>query len=331
MITVYMNETFNEMSSLILAIKKKYNGVRFIASGTGKKKYKVHVTKYIAEKTGLTDSEYIEECLYICELYKVDMFFVQNRPDLIMQDKERFENIGVRLICNELDVLNILYNDRESFYKMLENLGKETTFSFNALVPRYQRFDSKEDFIRACVSARDDIAILTSPDVKDIQSKSKFIKVIQQINSENIFNNYENYKSISDIQSLISLMSREQFNDLLLLRDISESELVMNCIVTNYGVKTVCYDIGSDTTVQSKFFERLAKRLRDRFNLVGAFHVHLRIDTASKIGLNRNIKIIDIHNGFSKEVSIIYNEYNINLLEELLLGDYYEEDICNRA
>ena len=331
MITVYINDTLNEITSLIKGVKEEFKQIKVIASGIGKKKYKTLVDKYIVENEFLSNSSYVDECLYICRVHKVKYFIVHRKMTAISARVDEFRKIGTKLICSNKDTLEILYGNREAFFKKIELLGSDSSFNYNVVIPYYSKVWKKDDFVRQCVDLEHDIAILSQVSDNDVASPSKIMHVIQQVEYENIFEMGSNCKSLSDVQSMVSLMPYEMFSELVIIRDISHNEIVINGVASNKEVRSVCYDKESDSLLESKFFRELAERICRRLCIAGAFHIHLREDVGTKKNLIKSIRVIDVHGGFSREIGILCNEYGINLLRDILIGECHEEDICNRA
>ena len=108
MVRIWLNHWFSTAYNIINLIKA--DEIDFYFIGTNDNEYAVYKTvcdEWYVEPV-LKDEEYVEYCLSFCKEHSVDIFMLRRGMLAISNNKFRFENIGVKVMVDDFEIINIL-------------------------------------------------------------------------------------------------------------------------------------------------------------------------------------------------------------------------------
>ena len=118
MVRIWLNHWFSTAYNIINLIKADEKD--FYIIGTNDNEYAVYKTvcdEWYVEPV-LKDEEYVEYCLSFCKEHSVDIFMPRRGMLAISNNKFRFENIGVKVMVDDFEIVNILNPKKLIYTKM---------------------------------------------------------------------------------------------------------------------------------------------------------------------------------------------------------------------
>ena len=125
---IYFNHWFSAITPVVEDLKKTFgNSVQIIASSHNENHtIKNSVDKFIVEDT---DCDYVDTILNICKDNNVDLFFVRKNAKLIANRRTEFEAIGVKLILEDNEAIELTTNKAKT-YEFFKESGLEHFIPF---------------------------------------------------------------------------------------------------------------------------------------------------------------------------------------------------------
>ena len=141
MIRIWLNHWFSTAYSIIQLIKKDESDFWIIGSNEREQAvYKDVCDEWHVEPV-LEDEEYVSFCLDFCVKNKVNIFAPRRKMVTISKYKEQFEKIGVKVLIDDYEIVNML-NQKDVAYKFFEE-------NSIGIVPDYYSVTTADDFLRA--------------------------------------------------------------------------------------------------------------------------------------------------------------------------------------
>ena len=141
MVRIWLNHWFSTAYNIINLIKADEQD--FYIIGTNDNEYAVYKTvcdEWYVEPV-FKDEEYVEYCLSFCKEHSVDIFMPRRGMLAISKNKSRFENIGVKVMVDDFEIVNILNHKTEAY-----ELFTDKQIGF---VPDYRTVTNVKDFLAA--------------------------------------------------------------------------------------------------------------------------------------------------------------------------------------
>lgn len=323
---VYFNHWFSSIRNVLEDIKIKHNNmIKIIVSSTNSN----HTCKDIADKfiiESIGYDSYVDWVYNLCIENKVDIFFVKKHAKDIMKESEKFKLAGIKLICEEYDVLNSL-DRKSSMYSLISD-----TYPFKYAIPYYRLFGKCIDAIKwlrsvkgtnnaYCFKLDSDEGGQSFREIIDdtITISSLSSTWVNKLTTEQIIRMIEDIEDIEDTD----------VNKLIFMEKLYEPELSIDCYDSKNGFIAICREKQMGR-VQRIFYDEtyynICHLLKNKLKLQFPFNVQFRASTYDK----DNKKIIDINprlsGGVYQEVILGYNIAEICLLDALGLDDQYNID-----
>ena len=142
---IWFNHWFSTAVHLIRLIRAAGGDLRFLGTSTNPRAlYREAVDVWEDEPEFAADDDYVQWALTFCRTHDVDVFVPRRRLAAIVEAREAFAALGVRLFAPDDGALVHALDDKGATYKLLQSWG------LDALVPPYRMVHSLDAF-RAAV------------------------------------------------------------------------------------------------------------------------------------------------------------------------------------
>ena len=226
MIKVWFNHWFSTVYRLIELIKEDEEEQIFVI-GTNLRIDSViqKVCDEWYEEPHIYGEEYILYCLDFCREHNVDVFVPRRHMVEISKNKERFEEIGVKVLADDFKVIDFL-NDKAAAYEHFRNYE-------NINIPDYFKVNNAEDFAKAYDALRKNHKQVCVKFVRD-EGGMSFRKIIENVNEFDRLRMYQG-TSISYNDLYTALSTKEAFDDLMVMPYLDGLEVSVDCLRTDTG------------------------------------------------------------------------------------------------
>lgn len=226
MIKVWFNHWFSTAYGLIELMKKDDEEEIYVI-GTNLQTDSViqKVCDEWHEEPNLYGEEYISYCLDFCREHNVDVFVPRRNMADVSRAKERFEEIGVKVMVDDLKAIELLGNKATAYehFKGYENVN----------IPDYFTVKTAEEFEKAYKSLRENHEQVCIKFVRD-EGGMSFRKIIENVNEFDRLKVYQGTSiSYSDVYSALS--TKVEFDELMVLPYLSGLEVSVDCLRTDTG------------------------------------------------------------------------------------------------
>jgi len=142
---IWFNHWFSTAVHLIRLMRAAGGDLRFLGTSTNPRAlYREAVDVWEDEPEFAADDDYVQWALTFCRTHDVDVFVPRRRLAAIVEAREAFAALGVRLFAPDDGALVHALDDKGATYKLLQSWG------LDALVPPYRMVHSLDAF-RAAV------------------------------------------------------------------------------------------------------------------------------------------------------------------------------------
>lgn len=219
--TIWFNHWFSTAYHYIRELKSK--GYYVIASNQRDTcVYKTVASEFYIEPN-YQGNEYLEWALNFVKEHKVDIFFVKKNMDVIQKNLDKFDVIGVKVVCERGDIYNIL-QDKFKTMQLLQDTG---------LCPEMYIVNNVKDFKDAYQALRDKYEKVCIKYNKDegatsyrlISDKSQGIEILDTPSN-----------SIPYDYICACLSSVHWFNDLIVMPYLKSPEISIDCLQADNGL-----------------------------------------------------------------------------------------------
>lgn len=144
MIRVWFNHWFSAVYNIISMMREGCAEELYVigTNKNGTAVYQSMCDEWHSEPDGCTDTEYVDFCLEFCKMHQVDVLIPRRGLSLIMQNTDRFTEIGVKLFGDASSEMITILDDKIAAYRFFSERGLEC-------IPDVQVAHSLEDFSRA--------------------------------------------------------------------------------------------------------------------------------------------------------------------------------------
>lgn len=232
-IGIYFNHWFSSIYGVIEDIKKRMgNRVNIVVESKNRNHACRNVADvFLVEPDEMGDDLYIERCLNICKQYEIKIFFPRDKAQLIARNKYRFEQLGVNVVIEDADILNIIDN-KVCTYEKLKNSYLDT------FIPYY--FSGGEDEKRMILSRIDRDRNLCVKMASDEGGKS--FRIIENGNTVT-FNSLNDYRvnriSNAEAKSIVETAGAK-LNKLIFMEVLDTPEISVDCYASRKGFISIC-------------------------------------------------------------------------------------------
>ena len=174
----------------------------------------------------LEENEYVEFCLEFCKAHGVDVFVPHRHMTAIAENKERFDNLGVKLFSDSGEKLRLFENKAEA-YEALRKLG-------GINVPCFRTVTNADGFRDAFAELSGEYSDLCVKFVNDEGARS-FRRIKPKTDAFDSLRCYPGF-SITYDELYSALASRESFDELMIMPYLQSEEVSTDCLKTDGGI-----------------------------------------------------------------------------------------------
>ncbi len=177
------------------------------------------------EEPRINGEDYILYCLNFCKEHNVDVFVPRRNMGEISKNKERFEEIGVKLLADDYSIIKKLENKSDS-YKLFKDCG-------NINIPDYYTVTTASEFAQAYTALRKNHKQICVKFVRD-EGGMSFRRIKEDINEFKRLREYQG-AGISYLDLLSALSTQEKFDELMVMPYLDGLEVSVDCLKTASG------------------------------------------------------------------------------------------------
>ena len=177
------------------------------------------------EDSPLKGDEYISFCLDFCKKHDIDVFVPRRCMTDVSRCKDKFEEIGVKVLVDDYSVVSLLENKAKTyeFFKNYENVR----------IPDFYSVTNTQQFTEAYTELRKKYAQICVKFVRD-EGGMSFRKITESVNEFERLRIYQG-TSISYIDLYSALSTRESFDELMVMPYLEGNEVSVDCLRTPSG------------------------------------------------------------------------------------------------
>lgn len=262
---VYFNQWFSSIGKVIDDIRKKHEDeVKIIASSKNKNHvYKKYVDLFIEEDwiEGKTHEEtmvnYIDWLLNICSKYKVDYFFCKKYSKYIVENKLRFNTLGVHIICDNIDIQNMFSSKAEVYDVINNNRDIMGLTSLIDILPEYHIFNeyTVQDALNYIEQHADsgDICLKLDSD----EGGTSFRRIKKARLGIDSLHEPMDYRITPEQAEELVFESGSKLSDILFMELLSGPEISADCYNSKNGLITICRSKQADRVQKVYYDEKI--------------------------------------------------------------------------
>lgn len=309
---VLFNQWFSSIGSIIDDIKKNI-GHRVIIIGTSKNPnhvYKNNVNIFVKEQWE-TDEEYIEFMLKTCKEYRVDIFICKKKAKLIMLNKERFDELGVKILYEDIDTIEKTEDKIQVYNKLKDTIP--------SIIPFYTHTDNKSEAIKLITDSDKKLCMKLSND----EGGFSFREIVdKEVNFNTLSGYWVNKLRKNEAIELIESLNEEELSKIMFMEMLDGPEISVDCYNSLNGFIAICRTkegrcekIFRDSTI-----ENICYNIGKIYNFKNIFNVQFRFKPGSNGDITeQNLRLLEINTRVSGGM---YLEVECGL--NLLLYELYD-------
>lgn len=226
MIKIWLNHWFSTAYNIINLIKENENDFHIIGTNDSDNAvYKIVCDEWYVEPV-LKDEEYVDFCLAFCKEHEVDVFMPRRGMILISKEKIQFEEIGVKVMVDDFEIVNLL-NHKTKAYELF--LNKQIGF-----VPDYRMVTNVKEFLEAYKFMLSKYERVCFKFIKDEGGKSYRLIDNSRKGYHALYKKQNTRMTLED--AIIALSEREKFSPIIVMPYLSGDEVSVDCLKTEYGI-----------------------------------------------------------------------------------------------
>ncbi len=227
MIRVWFNHWFSTSYRLI-ELMKENEGEQVWVIGTNKQFHSVirNVCDEWYEEPDTDGDAYVEDCIRFCLDHRIDVFVPRRRMPDISRNKERFLEIGVRVMAEEYFRLELLA-DKARTYELFR--GQESLS-----IPEYYTVNTAEEFRHAYSKLKSEYSQVCAKFVLD-EGGMSFRRFTEAAEPDHMLKTYAG-STVPVRLYLEWLQAAEPFDDLMVMPCLSGREISVDCLNTPSGL-----------------------------------------------------------------------------------------------
>ena len=174
----------------------------------------------------LKDNEYVNYCLDFCAKNKVDVFMPRRGMVIISKDKDRFNEIGTKVMVEDYDIVSVL-NQKEVAYKYFRD-------NQLAPVPKYYTVTNAQSFLDAYEKLKTVYEQVCFKFVKDEGGKSFRLIDNQRKGYTALFKKQNTRMTLDDVMDALS--ERDEIAPIMIMPFLPGDEVSVDCLDTEQGL-----------------------------------------------------------------------------------------------
>lgn len=271
MVRVWFNHWFSTSYRLIELIKQDQQEEIYVI-GTNKQIDSV-IQKVCDEwyQESLADGEeYIQYCLDFCKEHQIDVFVPRRNMVEISQNRQRFSDIGVRVMVDDYDVIKLL-NDKVATYDLLRECK-------DVKIPEYRMVNTADEFEAAYRELKQNSEQICVKFVKD-EGAMSYRRIIDHVDRFKRLRIYQGAEMLYDDYIGI-LREVDSFDDLMVMPYLPGNEISVDCLNTEDGLIAIPRFKGSsrhEKIVFDKDILGMTRTIMDKIQLQYPCNIQFKI------------------------------------------------------
>ncbi|MDE6915841.1 MAG: ATP-grasp domain-containing protein [Lachnospiraceae bacterium] len=227
MIKVWFNHWFSTSYRLIELMKEDAREQIYVIGSNRQRDSVIQkVCDEWYEEPDIDGEEYLAFCLEFCREHKVDAFVPRRKMVEISQNRERFSQLGVRVMADAYDTIALL-NDKAAAYTFFKDCGGLHIPDF-FVVNQYDAFEQayrrlRADYGQVCVKFVSD------------EGGMSFRKIVDQVDPLRQLRTYPG-SSIAFETLAETLRAAKTFDDMMVMPYLPGKEISVDCLQTGKGL-----------------------------------------------------------------------------------------------
>lgn len=226
MIRTWMNHWFSTAVNIIDLMKKGEPRIHLICSS----EHELSVIQNAADEwfrePVLRDSEYVDFCLDFCREHGVQVFIPRRGMVSISEQRERFEQAGVRVMVDRYEMVSLL-NRKDQAFRFFAEQGI-------GAVPDYFIVRTADEFTKACEALSEKYERVCFKFVRDEGGKSYRLIDNQRKGYAALFK--KQTTRITMAEAVAALSERETFAPVMVMPYLPGDEVSVDCLNTSRGL-----------------------------------------------------------------------------------------------
>lgn len=284
---IWFNKSLSVMEHLFYILKKE----NIVVIHTNTKEIFTNSDEFYLEPEKIEDKEYIDFCIEFCKAHNVNIFYPWRFLKEILKNKDRFEEIGVKIYSPVSDHKYFdLVNNKKHFYDFILKENIEVN------IPDYFAVSTKEDFISKYEELNKKyIDICMKPSVGIFASGYKRI-YNDNLDYERLLNGTDKYKI--SFSTLKFIMPNKLHNEILVMKFLEGNEYSYDCLCINGEI--------IDGSIRVKYIDPTVKYQKITHNLKDKFLKEYSAKLVKRLNLSGfvNIQYIDDEKGIPNVLEI---------------------------
>ena len=227
MIRIWFNHWFSTAYGIIELMKKDRNEDICII---GSNKNINSVIQKVCDEWFLDSPasgiKYIEFALDFCKEHKIDVFVPRRNMIEISKSKNRFEEIGVKVLLDDYEKIELL-NDKARAYKFLKQIPSVS-------IPEFEVVNSYHEFLDAYKRLHESHEQICVKFVHD-EGAMSYRRISEEKDSSDSIRFYPGAE-ISFTRYAKALKDKNTFNDLMVMEYLPGDEISVDCLNTSKGM-----------------------------------------------------------------------------------------------
>lgn len=225
MTRVWMNHWFSTAVNIINLLR---DGNNIFVVGTNENYYSV-IMNYCDEwyqEPLLSDCDYVDYCIDFCKKHEIQVFLPRRGMLRISEQIKRFDEIGVRVMLEDFDILNLLNHKEEAYeYFKKNNIGN---------VPDYFIVRSPTEFKNAYNELESKYQQICFKFAKDEGGKSFRLIDNNRKGYAALFKKQNTRMTLSDVMA--ALEEKDFFTPIMVMPFLPDEEISVDCLNTKQGL-----------------------------------------------------------------------------------------------
>ena len=258
MIRIWFNHWFSTAYSIIQLIKKDESDFQIIGSNEREQAvYKKVCDEWYIEPV-LKDEEYVSYCLDFCEKNRIDIFAPRRKLVAISRHKDQFERIGVKVLVDDYEAVNML-NRKDLAYRFFKENGI-------GIVPEYCSVTTADEFLHAYESLKEKHSSVCFKFVND-EGGNSFRRIVDYENAFSEFR-WRQGSRITIRKAYSALSEVERFGPVIVMPYLPGEEISVDCLKTKDGIIAVPRYKGTSRAERIKYDPDIIRYCQDFYGKV---------------------------------------------------------------
>ena len=266
---VWMNHWFSSAVNIIDLLRKNDFDIHVI--GSNENEYSV-IKNYCDEwfqEPVLKDDDYVEYCLDFCKAHNVQAFLPRRGMVKISANKHRFEEIGVKVMLDDYEIVKVLNNKEEAY----------SFYSKNKVgpVPDYYLVTTCEQFLDAYNRLLAKYPQVCFKFAQDEGGKSFRLIDNQRKGYTALFKKQNTRMTLDDV--IDALSERKSVSPIMIMPFLPDKEISVDCLNTDQGLIALPRVKGYEKYETLRYDDeimQLCKSFQDKAQLNWPFNIQFK-------------------------------------------------------